>query len=298
MRLICPNCGAQYEVDDNVIPEAGRDVQCSNCGHTWYQKPNSRQTSQPVAPAPMTDPAEAAPKDEFGRSPVPHGPDESETQDPPSADAAPDPAQAAEPEPPAPRETGIPSSVTPEVSDILREEAALEETQRQSETPALESQPDLGLDASPEETPPNISERMARLRGEEDELASTVPAAAAASAAAIGHRKDLLPDIEEINSSLTPADTEHSAQGETGDAAIEARRGGFRRGFAMVIIVFGVMLLIYLYAPKIVEFNPQTEPALSAYVDWVNNLRTSLDSFMADAATRLTKLLAGLNGEG
>lgn len=37
MRLICPNCGAQYEVDVSVIPESGRDVQCSACGHTWFQ---------------------------------------------------------------------------------------------------------------------------------------------------------------------------------------------------------------------------------------------------------------------
>ena len=37
MRLICPNCDAEYEVDASVIPEAGRDVQCSNCGHTWFQ---------------------------------------------------------------------------------------------------------------------------------------------------------------------------------------------------------------------------------------------------------------------
>ncbi|WP_444463295.1 zinc-ribbon domain-containing protein [Rhodobacter capsulatus] len=37
MRLICPRCGAQYEVDDVVIPAAGRDVQCSGCGQTWFQ---------------------------------------------------------------------------------------------------------------------------------------------------------------------------------------------------------------------------------------------------------------------
>ncbi|MEN9012433.1 MAG: zinc-ribbon domain-containing protein, partial [Yoonia sp.] len=37
MRLICPNCGAQYEVADDVIPLDGRDVQCSNCGHTWFE---------------------------------------------------------------------------------------------------------------------------------------------------------------------------------------------------------------------------------------------------------------------
>ncbi|MGJ5621471.1 zinc-ribbon domain-containing protein, partial [Sulfitobacter sp. MF3-043] len=33
MRLICPNCDAQYE----VMPTDGRDVQCSNCGQTWFQ---------------------------------------------------------------------------------------------------------------------------------------------------------------------------------------------------------------------------------------------------------------------
>ena len=38
MRLICPSCEANYEVDDRVIPDDGRDVQCSNCGHTWFQK--------------------------------------------------------------------------------------------------------------------------------------------------------------------------------------------------------------------------------------------------------------------
>ncbi|MDG1102854.1 MAG: zinc-ribbon domain-containing protein, partial [Ascidiaceihabitans sp.] len=37
MRLICPNCDAQYEVPTEVVPTEGRDVQCSNCGQTWFQ---------------------------------------------------------------------------------------------------------------------------------------------------------------------------------------------------------------------------------------------------------------------
>lgn len=37
MLLICPKCVAQYEVDDDVIPDSGRDVQCAACQHTWFQ---------------------------------------------------------------------------------------------------------------------------------------------------------------------------------------------------------------------------------------------------------------------
>ena len=39
MRLVCPNCDAKYEVPDDAIPDGGRDVQCSACGHGWFQLP-------------------------------------------------------------------------------------------------------------------------------------------------------------------------------------------------------------------------------------------------------------------
>jgi predicted Zn finger-like uncharacterized protein len=37
MRLVCPNCEAKYEVPEDAIPDTGRDVQCANCGHAWFQ---------------------------------------------------------------------------------------------------------------------------------------------------------------------------------------------------------------------------------------------------------------------
>ncbi len=37
MRLVCPKCVAQYEVADGTIPDSGRDVQCANCNHIWFQ---------------------------------------------------------------------------------------------------------------------------------------------------------------------------------------------------------------------------------------------------------------------
>ncbi len=35
MRLTCPECDARYEIPDDAIPEGGRDVECSACGHAW-----------------------------------------------------------------------------------------------------------------------------------------------------------------------------------------------------------------------------------------------------------------------
>ena len=70
MRLICPNCSAQYEIDASLIPDEGRDVQCSNCGHTWFELPPPPADTGPVTleeeapvvtePSPGGEEAEAA----------------------------------------------------------------------------------------------------------------------------------------------------------------------------------------------------------------------------------------------
>jgi len=39
MRLVCPNCSTQYEVDDSAVPATGREVQCGHCSSTWFQAP-------------------------------------------------------------------------------------------------------------------------------------------------------------------------------------------------------------------------------------------------------------------
>ncbi|MEJ6709422.1 MAG: zinc-ribbon domain-containing protein [Amylibacter sp.] len=37
MRIVCPRCVAQYEVDESSIPQTGREVQCANCENIWFQ---------------------------------------------------------------------------------------------------------------------------------------------------------------------------------------------------------------------------------------------------------------------
>ena len=54
MRLTCPRCGAQYEIDGAEIPAAGRTVECTACGNTWRHVPDEARPLRlvPAAPAP------------------------------------------------------------------------------------------------------------------------------------------------------------------------------------------------------------------------------------------------------
>jgi predicted Zn finger-like uncharacterized protein len=38
MRLTCPNCDAEYEVPDGMMPAAGRHVQCTACHTRWFAR--------------------------------------------------------------------------------------------------------------------------------------------------------------------------------------------------------------------------------------------------------------------
>jgi predicted Zn finger-like uncharacterized protein len=39
MILVCPACQTRYQVDDQAVTAAGRQVRCASCGHNWYQAP-------------------------------------------------------------------------------------------------------------------------------------------------------------------------------------------------------------------------------------------------------------------
>ncbi len=54
MRLICPKCSAQYEIDDSLVPAGGREVECSGCGHVWFQP--GRMAGADLAPAQLSRP--------------------------------------------------------------------------------------------------------------------------------------------------------------------------------------------------------------------------------------------------
>lgn len=287
MRLICPNCGAQYEVPDDVIPQEGRDVQCSACSNTWFQAHASKDSA-------LADEMDAPSVEEVAAPPQPI-PDEAPAHPAPVASDPPPPSEQ------TPRSEPRQRGLDPEVADVLRQEAEREAAARAAEKAAdpsgLESQPDLGL------TPPEpedeatrrareARERMARMRGE------PLPAevAVAQTVAASGSRRDLLPDIEEINSTLR-ASGERRRPSEATDADISGtdpklrtEGRGFRRGFFTVIIFAALAMGSYIYGPQLAEGIPAIAPYVSDYIGQVDLARGWLSVSIDQGLAWLDKL--------
>ncbi len=281
MRLSCPNCDAQYELSDDAIPAGGRDVQCSNCGHAWFQMPPAHEAEAESEEA-LFDPPEDAAEDE--PSAEDHPAEEPHPQDD-DTDGSDDEAEKFEGPAPLQRR-----SIDESLLSVLREEAEREAKARQAEPPrGIETQTDMGLEAAVAATVSPAARRVAELKGldlSEDDGDAT-PARS-------GTRRDMLPDIEEINSTLRASDDRYDADAEVAALPSLHKRGrsSFRSGFVLMIIIATLMVLAYVMAPKIVQQIPASAGAMAAYVDMVNNARVALDGLMQSAIG----VLRGISG--
>ena len=283
MRLICPNCGAQYEVPDGVIPDEGRDVQCSNCGDTWYQHhpdndPGLREelSAQDGMQAGLEDMPE--PQPEIAPEPEPE----------PAAEPAPEPS------------TPQRRTLDPSIADVLREEAEREARARAAEGGVIETQPDLGLTEPEDEADRRarqVRERMARMKGEPDTPPAPEPELVEEDTPV--SRRDLLPDIDEINSSLRAASdprpaeaADHELPGdrELAQQAVASGNGGFRRGFLLALLIFAIFTAAEGMAPQIVAQVPALEPLMTSYVATVDQGRVMLDEQVRKLLTALDQM--------
>ena len=343
MRLVCPNCGAQYEVDDRVMPEGGRDVQCSNCGHAWFFTPPRPATTKaedkpepkigvptPSAPAaeeaPASEPepeqspttestpevepdAEAQESDdvaEVENEAAPEsGSDEVEVESDEAKVEASEPEAEAEAEAEAEIEpvdagdgddddaevTPMPAAaprkeVSKEVKQILQEEAKQELRARQAESHGLETQTDLGLDAAQKN---NDEELAARIRQMEVDAAAAEEEVEEKDL----RSRDMLPDIEEINSTLDTPDGADDTRIDLGPMAGESASGGkgFRRGFSLTILLAVLLVSLYVLAPQISERFPQAQGALDQYTTMGDSVRLWLEGAMQSAIEKMRGLM-------
>jgi len=336
MRLICPNCGAQYEIDAGLIPPAGRDVQCSNCGNTWFQAgklpestaeqrqiedrehdPDYEPGGEGAAPEAASD---SAASESAASTPAADGASgakapneavaeivgEAEEQVLEESIAAQGSkmkfetlaAKLSQPrkELPAEAETetetaagtgdGPRKILAADVAEVLREEAERETRKRHHEAVSLETQGELGIsDIGARD------DKVTHAAVAQEHTSGRAEAATAKSAWHAGSRRDDLPDIEKITSTLR-ANSEHAQPGGPTAAAQSVvaleRRRGFQIGFLLVVIVAAALLGAYDYAPQIARQVPAARPSLTNYVAKINQGRVWLDNTFNAALGALT----------
>lgn len=319
MRLTCPQCGAQYEVPESALPAEGRDVECSNCGTTWFQaRPAALSLTDPVGTAdrPGVPPSSAPLQTGTPETPVP-------------------PEQAEPEEVPLEAPTRPRRKIDPAVLDVLREEAAFSARRPPLETPTPQAAPDTGPETGPETGPDPVvtasipgsisasdtapatpaypatarSERRdphanpaggtASLHADPAEAASAaaprspaapVPAALPAAAARDPHaghtsRRDLLPDVEQINSSLAPSAEAEPCLAEDGAAEHAQARRGFWLGVLVPVVIVLLAVLLYFGANGISRALPVTSPALQSYAGGIDSLRAELAEILSRVQT-------------
>lgn len=264
MRLICPNCDAEYEVDDAAIPRTGRDVQCSSCGHAWFQT------------HPEIDAEHEAEADLYE---LPEGTPVAAPIVAPAARDAEDDAPG--PVPDVVAATRKARTLDETVLAMLREEAEREAAARRAEAApkqAIETQTEMPL-AQDQSGMAAAVRRIAKMRsGAEPE-----PVKTPAPAPAPRLRRDMLPAIEEINSTLRAtsdrkSDKDSAIYETAADAKVRTGRSGFRRGFVMLVGLGVLIVVLYVFAPLIAAKVPALAGGAAAYVTAVDAARVWLDA--------------------
>jgi hypothetical protein len=149
--------------------------------------------------------------------------------------------------------------IDPNVANVLREEADREKRARVATQSGLETQSDLGLDGDEARRAREARLRMARMRGEdggapdhstdEDDGDEGIDPTS---------RRSLFPDIEEINSSLSPQHRSQAAASayDPYPEVAPRPRGGFRRGFLLALLIAVCALLAYMFAVQLADMLP------------------------------------------
>lgn len=308
MRLMCPNCDAEYEVDASAIPLSGRDVQCSNCGHAWFQHHPELEADQEAESA-LYDPPPPLSKmgmtesilpsdldwqvesddpeailDAMGRddgSAAPQGAaadsdraDESDFETAAPAKSDPPPPEDPAPENPAP---AAKREIDPEAMRILREEVELETAQR-----ALEQGQAAQDAAANAAVTPVTARRVARLKGIQPPPLPPNPEPQAASPSA------RLPKVDTVSAALRTDDLSApplNPQPKSG-------RGGT---LTMLFLAFAATAA-YVFSPDLSARLPSIAQPLAQYVGFVDGLRDQLDILLPKVIAQGQALIALVKG--
>ena len=179
---------------------------------------------------------------------------------------------------------------------MLREEAERESAARRAEAavparaPVIEVQTELPL-TQDQAALSAAARRVARLRGADPEPVAPPPPPKS--------RREMLPAIEEINSTLRAtsdrtSDADSAIYGSMGEARVGER--GFRRGFLSLVVLGCILVALYLMAPLIGARVPALAGVAAGYVGFVDMARIAVDGGLKSLIGALRGLAGGQGG--
>lgn len=253
IEIVCPSCGARYQVPDESIGAEGRRVTCSNCSHKWRA---------------YRDAASEEGVDSLEREPA----EQAQAVEAPVVDATPEPAETAEQ---AAAGGGAKSGSREEQMDAIRR--MLDDLKRNSEDEP-EPEPAAQRTSRPEPSPRRRDDEEEELEdAETDPLKSRIAQLDKSGRAGKASERPSNYDAAKLRRM-------HEKRARRLQRAKERKRrsGAFLTGFTLVTVVAATMVGLYVLHPQIVASSPDFAPAMDEYVVTVDRYRLALDEATAD----------------
>ena len=271
MRLVCPNCEARYEVPEENIPFMGREVQCSACWRSWFQTHPHFEKEQVGVAQSFVKQQELVDKSLSG---VSSESDESV----PRANVSKQRQQKEEPIKPKRR-------LHPTVTEVLREEARLEQIVRAQERRKSQSDSDIDIrSTNPNE---NSKELGTTFRNQDSALFDHLNVTEIRKSGVI--EKKEVTNAELVPDATTTKNVKFSSKAKGNiKPADEMLRIAFRRrkakrlGFLTGFLIVGLSVLVYHNALFITQLIEPLSPALSQYVSFIDRVRSISDQWIAN----------------
>lgn len=260
MRLSCPSCGAKYDVADDAIPEGGRDVQCSNCNHSWFHIEKTSAPAPTVAPAAQQarKPIDPAVSDILRQ--------EAAREKQLRTSGTKTPRQTQEDKTPKP---------APDAAETRRRIAEMTEAAGDGGTApapkAAKASRDIAAGPAPEQ-PSAIAPDPSK------DPDTTLPD---------------MPSMNDINTSLRTRAQAPEPELTPAEQAEAITRRGFRRGFVFVLMIFAVLFGPYVFADQITASIPQSADAMASYVSMVDGWRLTLNQTAGALGDMIADVTAG-----
>ena len=241
MRLVCPRCGAQYEIDGAAIPPAGRDVECSACDHVWRALPPPESfdpAARPQLSRPLSDSVIEILREEAARELEVRAAERRSRRAAERAAAFP-----AVPEAQDPAEEGQGRALA---DDASRASAPLVDT---GAPPAIG--PKGGMDD--EGMVPGAAGAVVRDAVSLPAPASPVQTAPGGDTAAAGHvvAADAAPAGGTTRMSAVPAASDPAPAPPVPMASATGSRRGYDAGFGLAVILAVAVVALYALAPRL-----------------------------------------------